>query len=516
MKRPSSKLFALIKKMTKEEKQYFSRFIYFEKKDAKNSLLYKIFCEIDSMKEYDEQRIKEWLASKLKGASFKTYKSLLKEKIMQSLSVQGNYISERTSYRKKAEYAEILAAKDLEEDALEILQNIKEVQLPEFHITSLVSNAERVISEIWMNINSYNNNENTAQLGEEGIRIASELHSSFIAFTHSKQLTSLATNSLLMQEKHEQQAFVKIGSEFERSIVIYSDDEPLFVTEGRVAKALIECEYEEAYTYSFSLFKRYYDLYHSFQKSKKNDHIFLGKLLYVAISNVVLTGKKSELFYIVGKASFAYEKFPGKEEQQFYYPVYLYGKLINSFWKTSKKSTETILEQIANLELWHQQSPNLTLYRTLATWSAIVHHSHENYTKSLSWVRKVLTTNPKDKTQNQYVEFCRLFVFIIEYDMEGISSKSLSKSFSLSVESTWEYLRKHDYANRSFTGIFLLYFKQITEFPREQKRQESFLKLERDFEYLKNTSTAKYFNSLFNFNAWVEKLKSELICQVFS
>ena len=114
MNTPSSSLFDLIKTMTREEKQYFSRFIFNNRKDVINNKLYKMFNVMDAMSTYKEEDVKKLFNHKLKSGSFKTYKSLLKEKILQSLCSQGTYISAPTRYRKKIEYAEMLAAKGLD------------------------------------------------------------------------------------------------------------------------------------------------------------------------------------------------------------------------------------------------------------------------------------------------------------------------------------------------------------------------------------------------------------------
>lgn len=97
-KKPSLKLFKLIKSMTPSEKRYFKVYAS-NHRNIKSNKYFQLFDAIDSQKEYDDQALKEviYKGEKLQSKKFPELKSYLFESILKSLQA----FEEKTSIDSK-------------------------------------------------------------------------------------------------------------------------------------------------------------------------------------------------------------------------------------------------------------------------------------------------------------------------------------------------------------------------------------------------------------------------------
>ncbi|MCG3165555.1 MAG: hypothetical protein POELPBGB_01323 [Bacteroidia bacterium] len=516
MKKPSETLFKLVKSMSKEEKVYFSKFIFIDKNNAKNLALNELFHVIDSMEEYDENQAKKILSNKLKNESFKTYKSLLKEKILQGLSAYGISASQRTSYRKVLDFAEILANKGLKRDALDMLEKAKETIIPEFHLTNLTAKTEIMTSKIWWALNS--SGDTTAEVTQyaaAGAEITKDLQNAFEALSCSKKLLHLVYNNILLQKKTEKKIADDLIKQFNELTKSYKgDSEPLFVTEGRMAKAILELDFKRALEYSIEINKQYSSWYYNSFFPNTGDFAFYSKIIYMLATCVLLAKQDKKVFrsaYLnfLLKLGEKYSKTNNIPDH--IYAIFQYGKLIKYEPMQEKENLifSLRLEELTELSLWKETNPPMFLYRSLATWIGIVYYYLGNYDRALKWIRKVKATGYSDTECIHYVEFSLFFEFIIEYDKLVSERKNLNFSFYNSVESACDFVRKHSEIDRSFAAIFLLFFKSLKD-TKKDSTLRSLIQLKKRFQMIQDTRAAIIFNAFFDFKLWIHKIESSI------
>ncbi len=119
MKKPSDHIFQLVQAMTPAEKRYFRR--HFASED--NRLTY-LFDELNKMAQYDESALKARL-DPMTAKNIKVYKIQLQEILLRSLTAFHSKRSVQSKVRLMLEEADILADKQLHEQALDRLAKAK-------------------------------------------------------------------------------------------------------------------------------------------------------------------------------------------------------------------------------------------------------------------------------------------------------------------------------------------------------------------------------------------------------
>lgn len=126
MKTVSDDLFRLIKSLNKSEKGYFKKFAAKNAVGSKQNYIY-LFDAIDTMTEYDEEKLKKKIKDPSLLKQLPVYKVYLFNLILKSLNLYGSFDNFATKIRELLDNSKTLSSKALFKEAMKQLKKAKDI-----------------------------------------------------------------------------------------------------------------------------------------------------------------------------------------------------------------------------------------------------------------------------------------------------------------------------------------------------------------------------------------------------
>ncbi len=126
MKTSSDDLFRLIKSLNKSEKGYFKKFAAKNAVGSKQNYIY-LFDAIDSLEEYDEEKLKKKLKDPSLLKQLPVYKVYLFNLVLKSLNLYGSFDNYAVKIRELLDNSKTLSSKALYKEAMKQLKKAREI-----------------------------------------------------------------------------------------------------------------------------------------------------------------------------------------------------------------------------------------------------------------------------------------------------------------------------------------------------------------------------------------------------
>jgi len=126
LKTSSDDLFRLIRSLNKSEKGYFKKFAAKNAVGSKQNYIY-LFDAIDSMDEYDEEKLKKKIKDRSLLKQLPVYKVYLFNLVLKSLNLYGSFDNFSTKIRELLDNSKTLSSKALYKEAMKQLKKAKDI-----------------------------------------------------------------------------------------------------------------------------------------------------------------------------------------------------------------------------------------------------------------------------------------------------------------------------------------------------------------------------------------------------
>jgi len=492
----SDELYQLINLLTPGDKEFFRKFILLKKhyKHISTTTLLDLFDAFCKMKTYDETKLKRKFHN-LKGNSFSSCKSVLKECIQYSLLVSGLHDNPFIKRLKELMAAEVLAAVNLKQPALKLLNNEradigqdpdfnfmqpelialqkkKDIIIPKPELLEFIESQRLVISET-----VYMNNK----------------------LRHSvAMLDRIACTKLLQNQEGDEKELYDVYRHYFADSKNLRTKQPIYYRQkGRITYALLTCDFDEYLRSSLQLWQHYnqpnlLNFYLTQQPAFYND-VFIH-----TVRACILTKNAAELSNTIKLA-----KSPIINPQSpIIKPVYF--SHANLMLACLQNDSAQMQQQITLLEQQSVPGNDPEDYRCFLTSLSLAHYQLKNYNTALQYTFKIIDTKPSELSGIHYRCFCVLFRFLTEYEMLRNKTSTDRTGFERMLLGTINILNKQHHSkagnkNRSYELAFLRFLKALME-----KNKIAAAKYLEEIKSFSVMNSAKHYNVLFPITAWAE------------
>lgn len=501
MKQASTTLFEIISRMTDDEKKYFRVYSTILKQfnHLSTARLLELFEVVNAIKVYDEKRLKRNFNATNNKGSFKTYKSVLREFLLESLHAQHNGSNATDIHNRQLNHAQSLVAKDLNQQALAYLNHLKH-QLDadkQHHNPLLTFQLLTLKNKVLNNMPGSNATDKVAN------RIELYKQTLIMQYEEQQELTisfleQMVSQRLLLNTEADTKQLKELQKITQCYASRVNNPNYYYVVKQGIYMSLLEGNFAKHLDYCHHLFSHYQQLADKNQLSGNaineygNSFIALIRACELArdAEMVMLTfniakGPYSRLFY----------------NHPYYYPFFRYALLL--MYQFDSVPTY-LVEEALRFETGYcpvQPENNMLAYRWFYTSLAVIYHSTGNYKSALINCHKVVSTNPHDLTEIHCRDFCTVFQFVIEYNRLPVNNKNELGSDTLLQTTLNKLKREHGLTDEKKNRSFELCILGFLSNPSEEARKLCLAELS----LLRDLPATKHFDTLFNFEQWLGK-----------
>lgn len=497
MKKTSDSIHRLITGMSKKERNYFSRFVFNDKRKGENKLLLQLFNAIAKMKVYDEPKLLKTFSSRLTAGSFKTLKSELKKIILSSLEAQGSRATPTMQWRKKMNRTELLRGSGLYKEALLLVHELEKYDIALDDDYNWLHHLEAVKTE--KHILQQHGQLSLLQLEalEKSTKFSLDIFwLDRTAETLTLILTNISSHNLLMNQAQDEQNFKKAYQKFTTFLSNNKGVYYYYKYRGHIAASLITADFQNYLVQALSMWKNFNHPQHIYEPYLQRYPHWYTDTFITTVHACILTKNIPTLETILPVAKVGMDSY-------FFDDEYLYSYLHHAHLMLAHLQNNTAhMQHYAAIVEKHLLPENdLPRYRYFSTSLALVYHRLGNYKAALRHCHRVLATNLNERNEIHYRHFCDIFQFIVLYDMQPAASKNNLQSDTLLQATLHKLKREHgttgDKINRVFELCILSYLCEPSQATRNFCLAELNL--------LRHTTTAKHFNALFDFEQWLKE-----------
>jgi len=490
--RKADKLFDLIKSLSKTEKGYFKKHSSKHIVGDKNNYV-KIFEVIDTLKEYDEKKIKEAFKGQKLANHLSSEKDYLYQNILNSLIAYHSDNSPTYKLYKYINQISLLYDKALYVQCKKLLIKAKKlaILMDEFPIIFELIKYDKKLLVFESNLKIIK--ENREAIIKEENRIIS-IYQNFIS------IWNLYSEIMMINRSAGSTSIKELKKNFKNVIdnpILKSIDNAMSVT----AKSFWQ-QIFSVYYYAIRDFDNWYIISEEMVDFiEKHPHL-LASAPYryvISLSNLLIghqvTGNTGKSF---------------QENLKKYRAIEVKDKNIETLIFTNSYNLElttytysgdfVAAEKVANkiIDLLPKYNPFIgpTQEAIIVYNISYVYFGLENYDKALDWINKILYDIKLDIRQDVYC-FAKLFSLIVHYELNNML---LINSYAISTK---KYLDKREVITNTEV-IFLKFLKKISDTYGKKNIIEAFKKLKIELtENFKNDSE-KSFLQYFDILDWIE------------
>jgi hypothetical protein len=496
MKKTSDSIHRLITGMSKKERNYFSRFVFNDKRKGENKLLLQLFNAIAKMKVYDEPKLLKTLSDRLTAGSFKTLKSELKKIILSSLEAQGSRATPTMQWRKKMNRTELLRGSGLYKEALLLVHELEKYDITLDDDYNWLHHLEAVKTE--KHILQQDGQLSLLQLEALEKSTKSSLDIFWLdrtAETLTLILTNISSHNLLMNQALDEQNFKKAYQKFTTFLSNNKGVYYYYKYRGHIAASLITADFKNYSTQCLTMWKNFNHPQHIYKPYLQRFPHCYADMFITTVHACILTKNIPTLETILPEAKAGMDTYFFDNEYIRSYRHHAHLMLAHL-----QNNTLQMQHYAAIIEKHLLPENDLARYRYFSTSLALVYHRLGNYKAALRHCHRVLATNLHERSEIHYRHFCDIFQFIVLYDMQPAASKNNLQSDSLLQATLHKLKREHGTTGDKINHAYELCILDYLSEPSPATRNHCLAELN----LLRNTATARHFNALFDFEQWVE------------
>jgi len=503
MKQPSRSLHKIVHRLSYEEQRLVVEFIKLNKHRGENNILIDLFTAVLRQKTYDEELLKKQLKYPLNNNSFKTYKSELKELILDILRALRNYETQSMKYRRISDHAELLIAKELYPEALSCIKHLQKTITPDFQERNRLIFIEAL--ELEYKVLQHISNGNMVRkekISKNVFHHSFHLASTYQARSGTHQLARMASCNLLLNEAGATEEFEQLKNTATSFAAFQNNPDQYYVVQQGFYTSLLEGDFIKHFDYTMRKWM-------TFQKPDteeqlRKEHPFDYGDSFISFVRAAQLTRNSEMM------SFAFSTATSG-----YYNLFFNSAYYASFVQFSLQLFLYLIDDTYSVQNnidWFEKNccpaepeNDMLRYRWFNTTLAIMYHSIKDNKSALRCVHKVMNTNPNDLTEIHYRCFCVLFRFVIEYEMLQNKTSTDRAGFERVLLGTINILNKQHNSkegnkNRSYELAFLKFMKALAV-----KDKEGCTKHLAELKSFSHLPAAKHYNALFPLTEWAEK-----------